>query len=113
VADAHVSAIERAVPGGEYPLGGENAPQIRLYQLLGEISGAPLPRRIPRPAAFMLAWMEEIVARAQHRPPRLTRGTVKILEHDWPLDIARSIEKLSYRVTSLKTGVKATVDSIF
>jgi nucleoside-diphosphate-sugar epimerase len=104
VAEAHVAAVERDVAGEEFAVGGENLPQIRLFELLRDITGRPLPRRIPSAVAWASAWMEESLRRA--RPPRLTRGTVKILGLDWPLDSARSIEKLSYRITPLATGIR-------
>ena len=110
VADAHVSALEAGVAGEEYVLGGENAPQGRIFALLQQATGTPLPRRIPGPVAMVGAWFEE--RRAPRRPPRLTRGTVKILQHDWPLDSARSVEKLSYRMTPLSTGISRVLDAL-
>jgi hypothetical protein len=98
------AAVEREVAGEEFAVGGENLPQIRLFELLRDITGRPLPRRIPSAVAWAAAWMEEHVRRA--RPPMLTRGTVKILSRDWPLDSARSVEKLSYHVTPLATGIQ-------
>lgn len=107
VADAHVSALQRGAVGEEYVLGGENAPQIRIFELLHETSGTPLPRRISRLAALAGAWWEERSAR--ERAPRLTRGTVKILHLDWPLDSARSVDKLSYRITPLSAGISRLI----
>ena len=37
--------------------------------------------------------------------PRVTRRTVRILLSDWPLDNARSIQKLSYRITPFDKGI--------
>ena len=37
-------------------------------------------------------------------PPR-NPGTVRILLRDWPLDNARSIQKLSYRITRFDQGI--------
>ena len=47
VAAAHVRALERAAPGSRYQLGGENAPQIRPFEILresrhGDAAPAPL-----------------------------------------------------------------------
>jgi nucleoside-diphosphate-sugar epimerase len=106
VAEAHVSALEMAADGEEFVVGGENLPQMRLFEMMRDLAHHPVPRRIPKPAALALGWMEEVVARGR-RPPRLTRGTVKILNHDWPLNSARSVEKLSYRITPLLAGVQA------
>ena len=104
VAEAHVRALESGVPGEEYIAGGENLPQMRAFELLRAARGTPLPRRIPGPLAQLLAaWEEKIAART--RPPRVTRGTVRILLRDWPLDNARSIQKLSYRITPFDQGI--------
>ena len=104
VAEAHVRAIESGEPGEEYIAGGENLPQMRAFELLRAARGTPLPRRIPGPLAQLLAaWEEKIAART--RPPRVTRGTVRILLRDWPLDNARSIQKLSYRITPFDQGI--------
>ena len=107
VAEAHVAAMTRGEAGAEYVVGGENNPQMRLFETLREKTGTPLPRRLPAAVAHVLAWAEEMAVRGK-RAPRLTRGTVKILDTDWPLDNARSIEKLNYRVTPLEHGLKAT-----
>jgi nucleoside-diphosphate-sugar epimerase len=104
VADAHVSALEHGEPGAEYAIGGENLPQFRLFELVRERTGTALPRRIPGYVAGVLASMAEFSA-GPARPPRLTRGTVKILQHDWPLDSSRSIQKLNYKITPLSAGI--------
>jgi farnesol dehydrogenase len=104
VAEAHVQALERGEPGQEYMAGGENLPQMCAFERLRALRGTPLPRRIPGAVAQVLAAWEEQVA-ARWRPPRLTRGTVRILLRDWPLDNARSIRELSYRVTPFDAGI--------
>jgi nucleoside-diphosphate-sugar epimerase len=111
VAAAHVQALESGEPGEEYMAGGENLPQMRAFELLRAARGTPLPRRIPGPVAQVLAAWEERAA-ARSRPPRLTRGTVRILLHDWPLDNARSIQKLSYRITPFNAGIKRLLAGI-
>jgi nucleoside-diphosphate-sugar epimerase len=107
VADAHVRALTEGRAGEEYPLGGENAPQMRVFEILSELTGRPLPRRIPLPAAWAAALAEELLARLTGRAPRLTRGAVRIFRHDWSMDSARSVAELSYRVRPLKEGIRA------
>jgi nucleoside-diphosphate-sugar epimerase len=107
VADAHVSALMPQVPAGEYLLGGDNAPQMRVFEIVRDETGTPLPRRIPFVAASLAARVEEIRARATGRSPTITRGVVQIFRHDWSMDSVRSVEKLSYRITPLSIGVRA------
>jgi farnesol dehydrogenase len=111
VADAHVSAIERGEPGEEYVVGGENVGQMRLFEIVRQHTGRPLPRRLPGALAQALGRMEELFARSK-RPPRITAGTVKILRCDWPLDSARSIQKLNYRISPLLSGFHGLFDKV-
>jgi nucleoside-diphosphate-sugar epimerase len=108
VAAAHASALESGDVGEEYGVGGENVPQMRLFELIREATGAPLPRRIPRIAAAAAGWLQERTSRA----PRLTAGTVRILQHDWPVDSSRSVGKLNYRITPLVSGVRTLLAGI-
>jgi farnesol dehydrogenase len=106
VADAHVRAMLEGEPGADYSAGGENAPQVRAFEILRELTGRPLPRRIPAAVAFLLGLADEIRALGG-TTPRLTRGTARILAHDWPMDSQRTIKELSYRMTPLTTGIRA------
>jgi nucleoside-diphosphate-sugar epimerase len=107
VADAHVSALSRPLSRGEYVIGGVNARQMHLFEILREHTGAKLPRRIPFSVASAIAWVEEQRAALTGRPPLLTRGAVEIFRYDWRLDSSRSIEELSYRILPLETGLKS------
>jgi farnesol dehydrogenase len=108
VAGAHVRALDLHSPG-EYALGGENAPQMRLFEVVRELTGRPLPRRIPNVAATSAALIHEARARITGVPPLLTRGVVKIFNHHWPLDSNASVERFGYRITPLVIGLKPLV----
>ena len=107
VADAHACALMPQVTAGEYLLGGDNVPQIRVFEIVRDETGTPLPRRIPFALASLAGRVEEMRARVTGRPPRITHGAVQIFRHDWSMDSARSVEELSYRITPLTTGVRA------
>ncbi len=111
VAAAHVAALTRGEPGQEYAAGGENAPQMRLFEVLSRVRGTPLPRRIPYAVATALACVEEARATLSGRPPLLTRGTVEIFRHDWPLDSGPTIAALGYVVTPLDHGLERLLSS--
>ena len=106
VADAHVRAMERGDPGDDYIAGGENAAQQRAFEIVRDLTGARLPRRIPTALAHLAGLAADLRAR-RGVPPPLTRGTVRILTHDWPLDSVRSVQKLSYPMTPLAAGIRA------
>lgn len=107
VAEAHVTALSGTLSGREYVIGGVNAPQMRVFEIVREYTGARLPRPIPFPVASVIAWIEEQRAALTGRPPLITRGAVEIFRHDWRLDSSRSVEELSYRIMPLETGIKA------
>ena len=106
VAAGHVAALERGAPGERYALGGENAPQMRVFEIVRELTGRPLPRRIPFALAAMVGALEEARAAIGRTPPRLTRGAVAIFRHDWSLDSSRAGNELGYRVTPLRNGIE-------
>lgn len=112
VAEAHVQAVSRPLGATEYVLGGENVPQMRLFEIWKKLTGAALPRQIPYGFASGIAWLEEHRAALTGRPPLITRGAVEIFRHDWSLDSTRSVEELSYRIQSLEAGVKAIFSNI-
>jgi nucleoside-diphosphate-sugar epimerase len=111
VARAHVAALTRGEPGREYEAGGENSPQMRLFEILSRVRGTPLPRRIPYAVATALACVEEARATIFGRPPLLTRGTVEIFRHDWPLDSRPTVAALGYAVTPLEQGLERLLNS--
>ncbi len=112
VAAGHVAAMERGQPGARYQLGGENAPQMRLFEIVRELTGRRLPRRLPAPLATFVGAVEELRASMTGRPPLLTAGTVEILTRDWPLDSGQAVQELGYRVTPLRDGIVRVVQQV-
>jgi farnesol dehydrogenase len=112
VADAHVAAIERGRAGGEYVVGGDNAPQQRVFEIVRDVRRVALPRVLPAALAAAAGAIEQLRARMTGRPPLVTRGTVDIFRNDWPLDSRRSIDELSLRVTPLESGVRTLLAAI-
>lgn len=71
VAEGHVLALERGVPGRQYILGSENLTMSEITVILSELTGIPAPRiRIP---PRLLLWAgrtaEWIADHVTHRPP--------------------------------------------
>jgi NAD+-dependent farnesol dehydrogenase len=112
VARGHVAALERGQPGGRYRLGGENHPQMRVFELVRELTGRALPRRLPAWMAVAVGAIEESRARLTGRPPLLTAGTVKILTQDWTMDSGVAVDELGYSVTPLEDGVARVVAQV-
>jgi farnesol dehydrogenase len=112
VAAAHVAALTQGDPGSEHVIGGENATQIRLFELVRDRTGTRLPRRIPFGVANALALIEELRARVTGRPPLLTRGVVDIFRQDWSLDSRLGRLALGHPETSLEDGLERTLAAL-
>jgi farnesol dehydrogenase len=112
VAAGHCTALERGRVGGRYALGGENAPQRRVFEIVQRLTGRRPPLRIPFPVADLLGAAEELRVTLFGGTPLLTRGAVDIFRHDWSLDSAEAIRELAYTITPLEDGVARTVSSI-
>jgi farnesol dehydrogenase len=112
VAAGHCAALERGVVGERYELGGENAPQTRVFDLVGQITGRRPPRRIPFPVADALGAAEELRVAIFGGTPLITRGAVEIFRHDWSLDSSRAARDLGYSITPLDEGIRRTVASM-
>jgi len=112
VADGHCAALERGRPGARYQLGGENAPQRRVFEIVQEITGRRPPQRIPFPAAMLLGAMEELRVGLIGGTPLVTRGAVDIFRHDWSLDSSEAVRDLGYTITPLAEGVRRTLAAL-
>ena len=109
VAAAYVAVLERGVTAGQFALGGENLPQMRAVEILRDETGTRLPRRIPYAIADAIGIAEEARARLSGATPKLTRRTVDIFRHDWPLDSTAASEALGYTVTPFREGLARTI----
>lgn len=112
VAEGHCSALERGEPGARYILGGENAPQARVFEIVRDITGRAAPMRIPFPVADALGMVEEARVALFGGTPLITRGAVEIFRHDWSLDSSAAVRSLGYSMTPLVEGIRRTVESI-
>jgi NAD+-dependent farnesol dehydrogenase len=109
VARGHVAALECGQPGGRYRLGGENAPQMRVFEVVRDLTGCPLPRRLPAWLARSVGALEELKASVTGRSPLLTAGTVDVLTRDWAMDSSEAIRDLGYGITPLSEGLARVV----
>jgi farnesol dehydrogenase len=112
VAAGHCTALERGRIGGRYALGGENAPQRRVFEIVQRLTGRRPPLRIPFPVADLLGAAEELRVNVFGGTPLLTRGAVDIFRHDWSLDSAEAGRELGYTITPLEDGVARTVSAL-
>jgi farnesol dehydrogenase len=112
VAAGHCAALERGQVGGRYALGGENAPQARVFELVETLTGRRRPPRIPFLIADILGAAEELRVALFGGTPLVTRGAVEIFRHDWSLDSRDAIRDLGYSITPLADGIRRTLASL-
>ena len=112
VARGHCAALERGTIGARYPLGGENAPQRRAFDLVEGLTGRRAPLRVPFALARAMGAAEELRVTLFGGMPLVTRGAVEIFRHDWSLDSSEAVRDLGYAVTPLAEGIRRTVDSL-
>jgi farnesol dehydrogenase len=112
VAGGHVAALERGRAGGRYVLGGENASQQRVFEIVQQITNRRLPRSIPFAAARFAGAVEEARVSAFGGTPLVTRGAVEIFRHDWSLDSSLAAREIGYAMTPLDQGLPRTIASL-
>ena len=112
VAAAHCAALELGRIGVRYILGGENATQKQMFTVIQQLTGRPVPRRIPYALASAIGALEECRVRVLGGRPLLTRGAVEIFRYDWPLDSGVASRELGYTITPLADGLRQTVETI-
>jgi dihydroflavonol-4-reductase len=79
-AEGHVLAMEKAVPGERYILGGENLTLKQILDKLGEITGLPSPNiRLPYAVAYATGVVDTLMAgKIRQREPRVTLDSVRM-----------------------------------
>jgi NAD+-dependent farnesol dehydrogenase len=109
VAEGHVAALVHGQSGARYHLGGENVPQMRVFEIVRDLTGRHLPRRVPAWIAALMGAVEELRAAVTGHPPLLTAGTVEVLTRDWAMDSGVAIRELGYHITPLREGITRVV----
>ena len=110
VVTGHILALEKALPGTRYILGGENASMQAFIKLLEELSGVPAPKwHIPFWLAKTTSAGEELLAYLFNRSPQNTRGTIEIYKHSWTYASEKAEQELGYSHISLQEGLSRTL----
>jgi farnesol dehydrogenase len=112
VAGGHVAALEHGEAGGRYLFGGDNVPQMRIFEIVRDLTGVRPPRRIPFLAALAFGAYSEARAVLTGTTPQLTVGTARILDHDWTMSSEVASRQLGFRVTAVSDGVARVVAAI-
>lgn len=111
VVAGHLLALERALPGRSYLLGGDNVRLLDLVigvqELLGRRGGV---RHIPIALAESVGGWLERLAQMTGRAPALTRGVAAVYRSHWAYDSGAAERDLGYRRTPFEPALAATVE---
>jgi nucleoside-diphosphate-sugar epimerase len=95
--------------GEDFILGGENVKFKEYLDLIAKIGRDKKAIKLPFAFAMVYAWLLEIKARFNKKPPFLTRPTLRALKYHRSYSSKKAIDKLGYKITPLKEGLEETI----
>ena len=95
--------------GEDFILGGENVKFKEYLDLIAKIGRDKKAIKLPFAFAMAYAWLLEIKARFNKKPPFLTRPTLRAIKHHRSYSSKKAIDKLGYNITPLKEGLEETI----
>ena len=102
VADAMIAAATRGRAGQNYLLGGADASFLKVFQIIGRLTGKTVPKRaMPAAALRLYARLLTGIAALTGREPQVTPDTVAIVTGHAKLSSERAIRELGYQPVSL------------
>lgn len=110
VARGFLLALEKALPGGRYVLGGENLTVRQALEIMADAGGVKAPARVisygvARWVGRLMRWQ----ARVTGIEPKLTDEEVEIYKHEWAFSSERARRELGYRITPADEGLRRMV----
>jgi dihydroflavonol-4-reductase len=111
VARGHLLAMEHAVPGRRYILGGENLTLKAILDRLAALTGLPSPRvRVPHAVALGFAAFDQLVTGViLRKEPRATIEAVRMGRKKMFASSARAEAELGYRVLPVDDALRRAV----
>lgn len=111
VVRGHILAMEKALPGQRYLLGGENYSFRDFFRLIDAITGRK-HWLFKFPLSLMLALSQAglLLAEKTGRQPLITPAFVRKYNKHWVLDSGKAMAELGYRITPLNEGLRKTLN---
>jgi dihydroflavonol-4-reductase len=111
VAEGHLLALDKGVPGERYILGGDNLSLAAILAHIARHVGRTPPRiRLPRLPLFPIAVGAELVARLSGREPMVTVDALKMAGWRMWFSSAKAEHQLGYRHRPAEAALDAAVD---
>ena len=111
VAEGHILALERGIPGQRYLLGSKNVSLIEMFRMLEEITGRPAPRwRIPYWMALAAGYLDEAVeGRILSREPKIPLEGIRIARSPMYVDCEKAVRELGLPQSSVEAALEKAV----
>jgi dihydroflavonol-4-reductase len=111
VARGHVLAMEKAVPGERYILGGENLTLKQILDKLAALTGLPSPStKVPHAVAMGFAVFDEFfVGRLLGKEPRATMEAVRMGRKKMFASSAKAERELGYKTVPVEEALERAV----
>ena len=111
VARGHILAMERAMPGERYILGGQDLTLKQLLDKLGALTGLPSPTtKVPHSVAYAFACFDEFfTGRLLGKEPRATREAVKMGRKKMFASSEKAVRELGYKVVPVEPALQRAI----
>jgi dihydroflavonol-4-reductase len=111
VARGHLLAMEKAVPGQRYILGGENLTLKQILDKLSALTGLPSPTtRVPHAVAMGFAVFDQFfTGMVLRKEPRATVDAVRMGRKKMFASSAKAERQLGYRVVPVENALERAV----
>ena len=111
VVNGHCLAMEKGRPGEKYILGGMNVSFNEFFSLLKTISNKNyFTVHLPFQLMMLCGWLEEWIARALGREPKITCPWIRKYNHNQALSSEKAARELGYSITTLEEGLIKTLE---
>ena len=110
-ADGHLLAMEKAVPGERYILGGENLTLKQILDKLAAITGLPSPSiRMPYAVAYATGVVDTLVTgKMREREPRVTLDSVRMGRKKMFVTSAKAERELGWNPAPVDRALRRAV----
>lgn len=111
VARGHLLAMERAVPGERYILGGENLTLKQILDKLAELTGLPSPAaKVPHAVAMGFAIFDQFfTGTVRGKEPRATVDAVRMGRKKMFASSSRAERELGYKVVPVQDALQRAI----
>jgi dihydroflavonol-4-reductase len=111
VARGHVLAMEKAVPGERYILGGENLTLKQILDKLAALTGLPSPKtKVPHSVAMGFAVFDEFfTGMLMRKEPRATVEAVRMGRKKMFASSAKAERELGYKIVPVEDALERAI----